>query len=463
MVFAGVAGERDPRRRWIAAALALVASGTLATAAPAALATTPAGEEALVLVRPAPGGGDVELDASRARLREAAAAAGLELERAVPQIGAASVDLPKTQSVGELREELGSEPGVVAVEPNLRLQPRLMPADPAYAAADPNAPGADAYQWNLRKSRFERAWERSRGGRAEVAIIDTGADGAHPDIGSRIEASFDNDDSPLQGGPEVDENGHGSHVAGMACGHAANRYGIAGAGYRCDLLVYKSDLTIASISESVVDATDRGVDVINMSFGGEGSSRTLEKAVDRAARKDVVMVAAASNEDTTDQGIPAAYLQPPGTGPDASAGKGLVVTAAEYDGTRAWFEPGRGDTISMAAYGAAGPDHRGIFSTFPKQVTSLETLDCTLIRCRGEFQGDDRFAYLEGTSMATPQVAGAAALIRHKRPDISAHRVIKLLKLRARRDGGFSEELGWGILDASGALRAALKKRNPNN
>jgi serine protease len=458
MVLAGVASDRNPRGRWIAAALALVASGSAATAAPAA-AATPSGEEAIVLVRPAPGGADGDLDASRARLREAAATASLELERAVPQIGAASVDLPRTKSVGELREELASEPGVVAVEPNLRLQPRVMPADPAYAAADPNAPGADAYQWNLRKSRFERAWERSRGGRAEVAVIDTGADAAHPDLGSRIEASFDHDDSPLQGGPEVDENGHGSHVAGLACGHAANRYGIAGAGYRCDLLVYKTDLTIASISESVVDATDRGVDVINMSFGGEGSSRTLEKAIDRAARKDVVMVAAASNEDTTDQGIPAAYLQPPGTGPDASAGKGLVVTAAEYDGSRAWFDPGRGDTISMAAYGAAGPDHRGIFSTFPEQVTSLETLDCTLIRCRGEFQGDDRFAYLEGTSMATPQVAGAAALIRHKRPDISAHRVIKLLKLRARRDGGFSEGLGWGILDANRALRVALRSR----
>jgi serine protease len=244
----------------------------------------------------------------------------------------------------------------------------------------------------------------------------------------------------------------------MACGQAGNAYGIAGAGFRCDLLVYKSDLTIASISESVVDAVDRNVDVINMSFGGEGKSEALERAIDRAAERDVVMVAAAANEDTTKQGIPAEYLQPSGTGPDVSAGIGLVVTAAEYDGSRAWFEPGRGTAISMAAYGAAARENRGIFSTFPAQTTEIETIDlCAL--CRGDFQGDNRFAYLEGTSMATPQVSGAAALIRHKRPDMAATRVAKLLKLHARRQGGFSEMLGWGILNANAALRAALKKK----
>jgi subtilisin family serine protease len=195
-----------------------------------------------------------------------------------------------------------------------------------------------------------------------------------------------------------------------------------------------------------------------MSFGGEGESKALKQAVEHAAERDVVMVAAAANEDTTDQGIPAAYLQPPGTGPDIAAGTGLVVTAAQYDGSRAWFGPGTGDGISIAAYGAASQEHRGIFSSFPAETTELETIDlCTL--CRGDFQGDDRFAYLEGTSMATPQVSGAAALVRHKRPQMAASRVIKLLKLRARREAGFSDTLGWGILNANRALRAALKKK----
>jgi serine protease len=459
MVLGDVAAESKPSgRRLPRVLIALTATTFVAVpAASASPASPPDSAEAVVVVRSPAGAA-----ATGARLRELADEAGLELERAVPAIGAASLDLPASESVAELRDELDSEPGVVAVEPNLRLEPRLVPSDPAYAAADPNAPGGDAYQWNLRKSRFERAWERSRGADAKVAVIDTGADAAHPDLGPRIEAGFDEDDTILHGGADRDENGHGSHVSGMACGQSGNGYGIASAGYRCDLLVYKSDLTIASISESLVDAADRDVDVVNMSFGGEGQSRALERAVEHAAERDVVMVAAAANEDTTDQGIPARYLQRPGSGPDLSAGTGLVVTAAQYDGSRAWFEPGTGTGISIAAYGAAARENRGIFSTFPAGTTEIETIALCVI-CRGDFQGDTRFAYLEGTSMATPQVSGAAALIRHKRPEMSATRVIKLLKRYASREGGFSETLGWGILNANGALRAALKKRTAKN
>jgi serine protease len=465
MVVWAVAGDSQPSGgRAGSGSLAIVAAALLAAPASAAAppngppepSRPPASEEAIVLVRAPqdPGGGGVA--AARGRLRDAVSAADLEPERVVAEIGAASVDLPPGQSVGELRQELDAQRGVVAVEPNLRLEPRVVPSDPAYAARDPNAPGGDTYQWNLRKSRFERAWENSRGAHAKVAVIDTGADAAHPDLGPRIEASFDKDDTLLHGGPERDESGHGSHVSGMACGQSGNGYGIVGAGYRCDLLVYKTDLTLASISESVVDATDRNVDVINMSFGGEGQSKALEQAVRRAVKRDVVMIAAAANEDTTDQGIPAAYLQPPGSGPDIREGTGLVVTAAQHDGAPAWFGPGKGTGISMAAYGAAGPGHRGIFSSFPAEITELETIDlCTF--CRGDFQGDDRFAYLEGTSMATPQVSGAAALIRHRQPQMAAARVVRLLKRHASREGGFTPTLGWGILNANRALRAALK------
>jgi serine protease len=451
MVVGDVAGESMPTG-WLSppALIAVAAALVAAPAAAAAPTSPPPSEEAIVLLHAS--------DDTPSAVRDLASDADLELERALPEIGAASVDLPAGESVAELRDELGSEPDVVAVEPNVRLEPRLVPSDPAYAAPDPLAPGGDAYQWNLRRSGFERAWERSRGASAKVAVIDTGADAAHPDLAPRIEASFDHDDALLHGGSEVDENGHGSHVSGMACGQADNGYGIAGSGFRCDLLVYKSDLTVASIARSVVDAADRNVDVLNMSFGGEGESGALERAVDRAAVADVVMVAAAANEDTTEQGIPADYLQPPGTGPNISAGTGLVVTAAQHDGNRAWFAPGRGSGISMAAYGAAARENRGVFSTFPAGTTEIETIDLCLL-CRGDFQGDNRFAYLEGTSMATPQVAGAAALIRHKRPDMAATKVVKLLKKHARREGGFSETLGWGILNANAALKAALKKK----
>lgn len=441
----------------VAACLTAAAVGAPATAAGSG-DRLPAREEAIVIVREA--GAGPEAGDMRRRLHAAADVAGFELERSVPEIGVGSIDLAGGETVADLRRELAGEPGVIGVEPNARLELRAAPNDPAYGAPDPDAPGGDIYQWNLRKSGFERAWARSRGENAKVAVIDTGADASHPDLGPRIEASFDNDGDPLHGSAERDENGHGSHVAGLACGEGGNGYGIAGAGYRCDLLIYKSDLSDASIAESIVDATDRDVDVINMSFGGEGKSQAIERALRYAYEREVVLVAAASNDDVTDQGIPASYLQPQGSGPDLRRGTGLVVTAAQYDGSRAYFGPGRGTGISIAAYGAAGPSNRGIFSSFPAEITELETTSlCTLSFCRADFQGESRFAYLEGTSMATPQVVGAAALIRDRRPEMRAARVIRILKLHADRAGGFSDELGWGILSADDALRAALKRK----
>jgi serine protease len=375
----------------------------------------------------------------------------------IPELGAAAVEPPRDLGVAGLRRDLRDEPGVLAVEPEYRRALRLMPNDPAFAAPDPRAPRGDTHQWYLREQGFETAWDQSHGAGAAVAVIDTGIDGANPDLGPRIVAAVDGDDILENGPATVDEDGHGTHVAGLACATGENRYGGASSGFGCGLIVEKSDLSDASIADAIVDAADRGADVINMSFGGPGRSRVIENAVDFAWRRDAIMVAAASNQDTTRQGVPARLLQPRGSGPRLKRGRGLVVTAAEYDGSRAWFGPGRGKGISLAAYGAGSITTPGIFSSFPANPTLLDTgtLRVPPCRCRASFEGDDRFAYLEGTSMAAPQVAGAAALIRARIPGIGAKRVITILKKTA---GGndFRGSVGWGILNAGAAIQAAL-------
>ena len=82
--------------------------------------------------------------------------------------------------------------------------------------------------------------------------------------------------------------------------------------------------------------------------------------------------------------------------------------------------------------------------------------------CRTTFAGDARYAYVQGTSMATPMVAAIGALVRHLNPDLTAADIVRLIKETARRPAGvWTDDLGWGILDAGAALTRAREHRPP--
>jgi hypothetical protein len=214
-----------------------------------------------------------------------------------------------------------------------------------------------------------------------------------------------------------------------------------------------------------------------MSFGGGPGTQALDVAIDYAFRRGVVLVAAASNDNTDDQGAPASQLQP-NDAANIDAGRGLVVTSAEFSDRRAGSDSptpdldavGYGPQISMAAYGffddRDGPP--GVISTYPGQFT-LRDVECTalIVLCvRRDLDGDRRYAYLQGTSMASPQVAAVAALVARLNPFLDVREKLRIMKFTARRAGGqsrrrqasgWSPELGWGILDAGSAVDFARR------
>ena len=327
-------------------------------------------------------------------------------------------------------------------------------------------------EWWAARSGFPPAWDRSHGGGARVAVIDSGIDVKHPDLAGRVTVSKSFD--PDHPDPVADELGHGTHVASLACGTANNGVGLAGAGFGCSILNAKTSFADSEVAKAIVWATDERADVINMSFGADPGSRKSEivgDALDRAERRNVVLVAAAADVPATDQGHPANLVQQDGTGPDLDEGLGITVTVANFSDAPA--AAGHGSQISMAAYGAydgqLGPP--GIFGAFPEARTGFENGDQMLGRlpcnCRSAFAGDQRYGYLEGTSMASAMVSGAAALVRSLNPDLSAREVVRLLKRTARQPGGtgWRPELGWGILDANAALNQAstLDRRAPTS
>jgi serine protease len=440
----------------------LVLAG-LAVTAPGAGASTPTTGRLLVSLRPERHG-----VASMAAAHAVVARAGARSVQApLPQIGLEVVAPAAGESLHALAVRLRRDPRVRAVSAEHRATLRALPNDPALTApetASGTPPGTTVEWWPVREG-FDRAWDVTTGAGALVGVIDTGLDATHPDLAGKIQAADDFDDDPNDGPAETDQVGHGTHVSSLACAAGNNATGMVGAGWDCRLIDEKSDLTDASVARSIVSATDRGADAINMSFGTDGRSaapQPIVDALDYAYQHAVVLVAAAADDAVDEQGDPANVLQPTGTGPDVNAGKGLTVTAATEDDRRASYA-GFGTQISIAAYGTVnertGPG--GLLGAFPANQTEIEqgsvvppSPPCD---CRTSFQGDSRYAYLQGTSMAAPQVAAVGAMVRHLNPAIPIARVLTIIKQSARRPAGtgWSQDLGWGILDAGAAVDAA--------
>ena len=379
-------------------------------------------------------------------------------ETAIPQLGVVALRPPAGVTPRALVRRLRADPRVRYAELEHRFELRYEPNDPALHALEPAGTDNLGLQWALERQNFPAAWDATRGEQALVAVIDTGIDGTHPDLDGKLAQALDFDDTS-QDSATVDRDGHGTHVASLACAATDNGIGIAGAGFGCRLLVIKSDLTDGSVARAIVAAADAGAHAINMSFGDDGGhpSQAIADAVQYALDRDVVLVAAAADQPVEEQGEPANLLEP--------SGRGLSVTAADGTDARAQFA-GRGPQVSLAAYGALRSDpesDRGLFALYPATLTPRE--QPTVIppdpgcRCRASFADDDRYAFLAGTSMAAPHVAAVAAMMRALNPDVTAEEVVRLVKETARRPAGSGRDpdLGWGILDAGAAVGAARR------
>jgi subtilisin family serine protease len=465
--------------RTVPRSLVIAAIAGAALAPSAARADAPTGRLLVLLREPAAAGPAAHASAARAVIARAGARpSGAD----VPQIGLVTVRPAPGGSLGALTAALRRDPAVRSVQREYRLDLRAAPNDPALTQPETasGTPANTPVEWAYQREGLPHLWDVSHGDSAVVGVVDTGIDASHPEIGPKLNAAVDqNNDDNLPGG--TDTVGHGTHVSSLGCAATNDGQGMAGAGGNCRLVVERSDLTDSSIADSIVDATNRGAQAVNLSLGDSGGRPPVDafvSAIDYAIAHGVVVVTAAADEDTgTDQGQPASLVQPAGTGPDLSQNRGLSITSADFsDGASGG---GVGSEISMSAYGSfdtfggsAGP--KGIFGAFPVQgPTQLEKFDLSdplhprpPCYCR---VGSSPYAYLQGTSMASPQVAAVAAVIRRLNPDLSPAEVVRLLKQTARQPGStahfWTPTLGWGILDAGTAVDTArrIDRRPPSS
>src|ERR687896_542585 len=290
-------------RRRLAGALAAILA--IACAAPAANAAPARSTDRwlAVLERPA----DARSPELVANLLER-----FGLERAGP--GAPSLGVVTLRGPLAAVERLRSNPAVAGVSREWLRDLRRVPNDPAVGSPEGEyaVPPGTPIQWALARQGFPAAWDVTTGAAARVAILDTGIDAGHPELGGKVETA----ESVDAGDPRADSDGHGSHVSGLACAGTDDGRGVAGAGWGCRLHVVKlgSDLTGGIPDETIV----RGLEVaighaphaIGMSFGGGPDSAALDAAIQAAYDRGIVPVAAASNGADEDQGAPASQLQP---------------------------------------------------------------------------------------------------------------------------------------------------------
>lgn len=339
-----------------------------------------------------------------------AAKAALRLRGArVQQASAKSrtlvVGVPKGFSAEQFARVAASAPGVAWVQPNYHYQATAAPSDPLYSQ-----------QWGMARVGATTAWSVTRGKPSvTVAVIDTGVSLGHPDLSARVDTV--NDYDFVNGDTNADDDeGHGTHVAGIIAATADNGVGIAGVAPGIRILPIKVlDGNGSGNSQTVADgiryAADRGVQVINMSLGGPKDPYTAA-AVTYAQAKDCLVVAATGNDGVNGVAYPGALKDVVGVG------------AIDSSNQRADFS-NYGTGTDLVAPGVE------ILSTIPS--------------------GYDK---LDGTSMATPFVAGVAALIASSQSGWSASQIIDRMFTTAHDLGttGKDSQYGYGLVRADVAL-----------
>lgn len=361
--------------------------------------------------------------------------------RRIPALGVA--ELRPAGDVPRFARELAREPGITRVE---RTSARRPAAEPSLAAS-----AETAFQWQYAATRADQVPEAVAHAAAgiTIAVIDTGADLAAPDLAAKAPFAFD---IRTRAGDVADIVGHGTFVASLAAGSSTNDEGIAGFGGDSNLLVVRATngrraLTDVDEAAAILYAVDQGARVINLSFGGPSTSTTERRAIDYAARRGVLVIAAIGNDHRRGNPVhyPAALLQPVRS--RGHGGRGLSIGASTQEGTRAAFS-NTGTHLSLVAPGEA----------VLGAVSGLSTArDYPRVALPGSREG--LYAFGTGTSYAAPQVAGAAALVWAANPALSASDVADYLKGTASGQGRWNPRIGYGVLDVGAAVALALASR----
>ncbi len=331
--------------------------------------------------------------------------------------------LARSADLNKVEKDLRSAPGIEYVH---RVPRRWM------SIAQPNDPMVSR-QWGLNAIKWLQIPALPDASTVKVGVLDTGVDMTHPELMNLVKSYIH------EGVSSDDIVGHGTHVSGIIAAEMNNKVGIAGI-CQCDLSVWKifSDQADPSDGEYYVDevmyqralnaARNAGMRVVNLSIGGSARSRTEEFLFQRLINAGCTVVAAMGNE--FGEGNPTEY---------PAAYPGVVAVGATTKANRRASFSNTGKHIAVAAPG------NNILSTLP------------LLPSASRKAIETRYAEWSGTSMATPHVTAAAALVIARDPTRGPKQVADRLKSTATKvpamsGKSFTNEFGSGLLNVQAAV-----------
>ncbi len=359
----------------------------------------PEGMPVIVKVRPARG--EVWAEAWR-----------LPIRRSYRLVPAVSLTVTQAQI-----EELAEDPDVEMIWPDLEVHTMLDASVPLIRAP--------------------QVWETGvTGAGVKIAVVDTGIDAEHPDLAGRVVAVTD-----FTGEGEGDNNGHGTHVAGIAAGSGAASGGkYRGVAPEASLLAAKAlrrsgSGSMSDVMAGVEWAVEQGAQVINLSLGGPpmpcDGTDALSAICDAAVDAGVVVCVAAGNS-----GPGSGTIGAPGCAHKVITVGATVSSSTDYD--------------TIASFSSRGPTADGRV----KPDVALPGVDIISCRAQGTFMGtiiDDHYTQASGTSMATPHCTGVVALVLQAAPELTPEQV-KARIMQAARDMGIDPNTqGRGRVDAYAA------------
>jgi subtilisin family serine protease len=363
-------------------------------------------DELLVQVRPG---------SPHDKVHKAFADNGASVVSEIPQLNIKKLKIPANLREGA-RQRLAKNPHFGFVEPNYIAEPTRTPNDPSYPS-----------QWHHPKMASPLGWDVVTGSASvDIAIADSGVDPTHPDLASKLLPGYNFYDNNTN---TSDVYGHGTKVAGAAAAIADNGAGVAGVAWNNPIVPLRVTDTsgygyYSMMANAIIYAADRGIRIVNLSFGGTSSSLTLQNAIDYAWNKGTMVFASAGNSNVSTLTYPAACNH----------------------------------AIAVAATDSA--DNKSSFSNYGTWITLAAPGSSIYTTAKG-----GGYASVSGTSFSSPITAGVAALILSVNPLLTAQQVVDILKGSADDLGtvGFDQYFGHGRVNVSKAIAAAQEALVPSD